>query len=289
MIESLQRVPGLLLSNRKCESPECSVPIVLCLQLKLRARKPLKLDLQLCQSQTVFAMTSHRQIKSRFSDWSKYNTEWLNLLSIALWKECVIILHGKRLWCLHPLSKPNIKCMTHYTSRNIPVSLCIQKAALPCQFHMVGNAHCKIISLVCVSCADHRHVHVTLEWERQRRFQHIFNSNFSCMHFFFEYRAVLMHVNYPLWPSGHLPLQRCTLEHLISATNTKTVTSEKEKDHFYWEIWESISLLLWTALHCWARTGNSKYKHVLMCTLHSSFLRQTTDTVQHVSEGASWC
>lgn len=113
MIESLQRVPGLLLSNRKCESPECSVTIVLCLQLKLHARKPLKLDLQLCQSQTVFAMTSHRQIKSRFSDWSKYNTEWLNLLSIALWKECVIILHGKRLWCLHPLSKPNIKCMMH--------------------------------------------------------------------------------------------------------------------------------------------------------------------------------
>lgn len=97
--------------------------------------------------------------------------------------------------------------------------------------------------------------------------------------FFFEYRAVLMHVNYPLWPSGHLLLQRCALEHLISATNTKTVTSEKEKDHFYWEIWECISrLLLRTAslLHCWAWTGNTKHKHVLTWPLHSSLLRQTT-------------
>lgn len=126
MIESLQRVPGLLLSNRKCESPECSVAIVLCLQLKLHARKPLKLDLQLCQSQTVLlwphtdrlSLVSPTHPNITQSDW----TSWAlrserNALIFCMGSVFGVSIHyphqTSNAWCVTPAET----CQRHYVYR----------------------------------------------------------------------------------------------------------------------------------------------------------------------------
>lgn len=175
-------------------------------------RKPFRLHLPLCQSQTVFVMTYEDKLSP--ISLPAPNITQCDWTSGALCSErkSVIILHLKDLWCLYPLSTPNIKYMMHYTGRNIQISLCLLKAALPCWFHKVGHAQCKIIPLVFGMCGSETPFWC-YAWMTTAMLIFIsayFDANFLCsMHFYLEHKGPLLHVNHQLWPSENLPVQAC--------------------------------------------------------------------------------
>lgn len=187
-------------------------------------------DLLLCQSQTVSAMTSRRRIKPRFSGWSKYNAEWLSLSSIGSESNVLLFYRGSV-----------FGVSIHYPHQASNAWCAPQTETFHCH-DVYRKQHCLVnFTGLEMLIAKLFYWYVCRAWNTdvwtlrlngnsKGNFGGFFLiKNFLCMYFFFEYRAVLMHVNYLVWPSGHLSFRSCKLEHLASAADTKAMTFSLEK------------------------------------------------------------